>query len=78
MNVKKLLSFMEKHLWDACLKSITLTVDRGYGSPAMLREITEMGVNCLAIMPDNVLKFHPFVAKIRFNVDHNEEESDNP
>lgn len=56
-----MLSSILEHRGDECLRGIIMTVDRGYAHPNMLQEMANYGVACVGIMPEHLVKCHPFV-----------------
>lgn len=60
-NGKALLSSILENRGGECLRGVIMTVDRGYAPPKMLQEIANYGVASVGIMPEYVVKSHPFV-----------------
>ena len=55
------------------LSGFTVTVDRGYGKLSTLTSLFIRGINYILIMPDHILKCHPFVRSSFPDVTRNEE-----
>ena len=45
------------------LAGFTATGDRGYGKLSLVKELREMGIGSIFIMPSHLIRCHPFSAR---------------
>lgn len=56
------------------LHGLVITADRGYGSMQLIRSLLRHGIGSIMIMPEHLLRCHPFVGKSYFSVTRNDED----
>lgn len=61
-SVGKLLSTLLDGKGQEALNSCVVTADRGYGKESFLNLFTSFGLAAVFVMPDHILRCHPFVA----------------
>lgn len=67
-NVIKLLDILVESRGEQSLHGLVLTADRGYGSMSLMRILMGRGIGSMLIMPQHLLRCHPFVGQSFFNV----------
>ena len=60
-NVQKLLTHIPDGRTSQSLCGFTITADRGYGSLKVIEELNKQGVSAVFVMPEHLLRCHPFV-----------------
>lgn len=73
--VKRLLTEMFEDVGPEARNSCIVTADRGYGKESFINVMASLGLSSVFIMPDHVLRSHPFVAASFLNP-HREEEDE--
>lgn len=58
---------------EVALNSVMLTADRDYGRPSFLEEVRKLGPSFLFVMPNHIVRYHPFVARSAFNPGYDDE-----
>jgi hypothetical protein len=66
-GVSKLIESLMEGRGELSSKGLIVTADRGYGKAALLETLRDKGIGCMFVMPQHLLKCHPFVASSYFN-----------
>ena len=61
-SVRQLLKNVQEGRGELSTRSTIFTADRGYSSPAFMKEMSSFGYSCILIMPEHLLSVHPFVS----------------
>lgn len=71
-NVDKVLQTLLGGRGEQSVLGFVVTADRGYGNLSLLKNLLKQGIGAVMVMPEHLLKCHPFVAESFFNVTRNE------
>lgn len=74
-NVEKLLDVFTSGHGEMSLRGIVASADRGYGSLKLLKNFISRGMGGVMIMPNHLLRCHPFAAESSFNVTRHDDEA---
>lgn len=58
------------------MAGFVLTADRGYGSLRMIPRLSKRGIGFIFIMPEHLVRCHPFAGSSHFNVHRFDEEDE--
>lgn len=72
LSVKKLMDMILDGRGEQALNSLTITADRGYGKESFTTQLAESGVSSMVVLPDHLLRCHPFVGMSYFNIERND------
>ena len=76
--VRKLVSTLTEGRGEQALGGFTIKADRGYGKESILKCLMESGIGSMLIMPEHIVRAHPFVGKsfldpLRYDVEEDDE-----
>ena len=74
LNVKHLIRNLLEGHGAHSIHGLVFTADRGYGSMALLRLLLSYNIGSIFIMPEHLLRCHPFVRKSFLLVGNNEDD----
>lgn len=79
VSVQKLVSALAEGRGDQALGGFIIIADRGYGKESILKCLIDSGIGSMLIMPENILRSHPFVGKsfpdlFRYDIEGNDKE----
>ena len=72
-NVKQLIRNLLEGHGEHSIHGLVFTADRGYGSMALLKLLLSYNIGSIFIMPEHLLRCHPFVGKSFLLVGSNED-----
>lgn len=55
------------------LKSLTVSVDRGYGKESLMQTLADCGSSSIFVLPEHLLRCHPFVGQSYFMIDRDDD-----
>lgn len=73
-NVEKLINSIVDERGESSLSGFVVTADRGYGKISMIPSLATRGVGFVFIMPQHLIRCHPFVARSHFQPDRDDVE----
>lgn len=59
---------------EVSLNSVILTAYHGYGRPSLMSEVRKLGLSSIFVMPNHMIRCHPYVAKSALNPARNDEQ----
>lgn len=75
-NVDKLLNDILDGRGKQSLLGFVITADRGYGKLSLLKKLLKNGIGSILVMPEHLLRCHPFVGASFFDVSRNDQDED--
>lgn len=69
----ELMAMVTEGRGEQSFNNFTLTFDRGYGKESLTNKVSNMGSSSMAVLPDHLLRWHPFVAKSYFKIGQEDE-----
>lgn len=78
INVEKLLDAVTEGRGEESLHGMVVTADRGYGGMQLIRLLLRYGIGSILVMPEHLLRCHPFVGKSYFTVTRDDQNQDEP
>ena len=76
-NVRKLLSSILDSTGQMSLAGFTVTGDRGYSKLSLVKELREMDIGSIFIMPNHLIRCHPFLARSYYSPFREDDEEEN-
>jgi hypothetical protein len=81
LSVSKLLEDVLYARGEQSVCGFTITADRGYAKMSLVRALNGLGISSMFVMPDHIIRCHPFAARSNFCVgaeaeDESEDESE--